>query len=265
MSLDSSALSRFCSNCGGKITIDDKFCGTCGVSRQEALGEYDPKIEQADLESLPFEFQEFSDDSESVISQTNKNVGLKWAIGFGALIVVGIIFTALWGNSNPAVDTSSSGSNDTTQTAPSATPTPSASASQPSKPSPKPSAKPVDQCVIDNQSISDLVAFKNSVSNVPSGSNDSAHQKLILQWVENAQNIASAISADAANDHGKVTAQMISAAEALTELANLASSWANNTISDPTNFGSQYNKTTAITQSDYSAIVSTCGSKLPGF
>jgi len=260
MSLGNQDLTRFCSNCGAKVFIDDKFCGTCGTSRKDALGDFDPKLElqtQAD--------DEFSQIPRIDYPKPKKDQTLKWILGVGAAVIIVVAIAAFSGNSsdNSGQGSVANSSDATTAPTPSDTPTPSPTPSHSAKPTH--SAAPVNQCDINNQSITDLVAYKNAVTNVPSGSNDAAHQKAILQWVDSANSIAQAISNDAGSDSGRAASQMQSAADDLTALASLAADWANNSLPDPGSFVSQYNKATTNAQGAYSAIVSTCGSKLPGF
>ena len=253
-------LTRFCSNCGAKVFIDDRFCGTCGISRKDALGEFDPKLEEtATVDDLPAE------EPEQVNVQSKNNNSLKWITGLSiaAVLVIGVVAVA-GNNSNNSTQESSANSPavSATPTA-SATPTPKPKSTHEAKPTH--SAAPTNQCRVDNQSVTDLVAYKNVVATVPTGSNDANHQNAILQWVDSANSVAQAIGSDVSSDSGRVTSQMQNAADVLTSLASLASDWANNSLADPANFASQYNKLTSSAQSAYSAIVSTCGSQLPGF
>ena len=275
MSTDS--LSRFCSECGGKLKYEDKFCGTCGVSRSDALGEFDPRsLEENHVDSLHAEesqkeFQEEFEylDPPSEVIPSKKLIdswnGWKWIGGISAALVI-IIMIAVSGNNNSQENTVTSVQNTVNTPSPSDTPSETPTPSHTSKPTPKPthSVKPIDQCVINDQTILDLVTLKNAAATAPTGSNDASHRALILNWATSASDTARTLNDEGLSAQGKVASQIASAANELSNLSSLATAWANNALTNPSTFASQYTQAIQAVNSAYAALVSTCGSKLPG-
>ena len=283
----------FCPDCGSKLDDQAKFCGKCGLSR---LKMQDPLETNSGENSDPSDtyvgrFGRFdSKDEESTKHSSTvlrSHKPLLW-IGAGFVLLLGIAFlgksTSNQGSSlvsdsaisapavsSPSVPDQSSPSQSSPRTPKaSATPKPSKTTQvtqanlSPTPAISKPKPKKIDQCAIDRQTISDLSSYENLIATIPTGSNDSSNTSRILDWVQSATALSDAVNSDSTSTGGRISSLMGDAASDLSDLAGLASDWANNNLSDPANFPTQYAAAAGKVRADYTHMTSLCGSKLPG-
>jgi zinc-ribbon domain len=282
----------FCAKCGASLDESALFCGACGEPRpvKAPVKDSENELEKNQHQTYPYELYpevemepEEAEPEYAQVPQAKRRNGVIWGVVIATIVVGGLILAKVNNSENAAFlasVTSSSGadSSQTPQPVDSSTPEPKAtkaSTSPTPKPSPKPSSKPtpkpsskpspkkIDQCAISDQTVSDIVEFKNLIQLIPAGRNDASHKATILQWVDRANANADAIQSDLAASEGKIVGAMSESAGDLSSLATLAEDWANNNLSDPASFPTQYGNAATAVRSDYSKMSSICGDKLP--
>ena len=261
-----------CRRCKGAFQMEAQFCGFCGAPRPIALGiERDPTQPPPPPPPPPPHDEPIQFEEPEVVPAKSGNRN-RIMIGLSALLIAAaaVVFAL------PHSSTSTSTSNQASDTS-SPSPTSKASSSPKQKPSKSPTKKststkpstavvPKDSgnCVINDGTVSDLVDYKNAIDNIPTGSNDGANKVIILQWASSANGTAESVSSDSSSSKGKVRQLLTNAASDLSSLSDLANQWANKDYSDPQNFSDDYAAAVAAVRSDYRAISSTCGDKVPG-
>lgn len=267
---------KFCGSCGASLEESARFCGGCGTPISEVRTDDEIITEEENSEPIyPYSLYpevEIESDEYVPVAATRRRNGFLWATGLVVVIVGGIILANANNSENAAFlagatsNTDTSANTTSTEPSPSPSSTPSATKSSTS-PSPKASSKPspkkVNQCAINNQTTSDIVEFKNLIQIVPSGRNDASHKGSILQWVDSTNSNSEAIRGDAAESSGGIVSAMIKSANDLATLAGLAQDWANNNLSDPASFPTQYGNAASAVRADYAKMSSICGSALP--
>ena len=281
---------RFCGSCGtprSEKSGNSEALPTHGGAafKEQSLDssrEISEDSEDAEEISYPYalypeaEMESSDEDYESLnrpLNEQKKN-GKYWLIGGAAILVVGVMLAASNkaenmaisnGSDTTQVDTSgsSTSSDPTTQEATQPDPTPTTEITSTPKQVVKATPRKVDQCAIGDQTIADLVNFKNLLATIPTGRNDASHTNIILQWADSANNTADLMSADSIDASGAIVSVIDRAANDLTALSNLASDWANNNLNDPTSFASDYAAAATLARNDYVKMTAICGDKLP--
>jgi len=281
---------KFCGNCGQHLDESAQFCGSCGAPSSEEAIQEDQSL-QKDYQLLDnensFEDQgsdheqgypyplypevDIESDDSAVIPPVQRRKGVLWGTVLVTVLLGGLILAKVNNSENSAFLASvSHPTNTDSSTSPQPEKSPS---SEPKatkspmtnspKPTPKASPRKIDQCAISDRTVSDIVAFKNLIQVVPAGRNDASHKGTILQWVDSAIANADAIRSDASSARGNIVGAMVKSGDDLSTLASLAQDWANNNLSDPGTFPTQYGNAASAVRTDYSSMSAICGNKLP--
>jgi len=263
-----------CRKCKGAYPIDALFCGFCGASRSVALGvERDPNstavprltTEQpskskknlksentAQVEPKPDSKANTETGSQNSIKTTEKkssqadkstdevNLPSPSRRGSKKKVVIALAFVAILGASVTVYFLNSSGN---VQTA---------------------SGMTTDgPCAIDDETVAHFVDMKNAIDNIPSGSNEGANKDLILEWAKSAQQTADALKLDQVRAIGSVKTLIYNSSKDLSELANLATQWANKNYSNPETFVADYKAASEKVIADYKLNSEACEERIP--
>ncbi len=278
----------FCPDCGNKLDPEVKFCGKCGLSRLQMQDPVEAVATADSYSSVSYgeKFVKFDSKGDELLKKNStvlkSHKPLMWILAVVAsFVAIGFAGrtntnqgSSLVSNSANLVPTVSPSAVPPRSSSPIARPTAASKSPKPvqnsvSKVAHEPAVaalrpKKVDQCAIDSQTISDLVAYKNVIAGIPTGRNDSSNTSRILDWAQSASNLSNAVLSDSSNASGRIVSVMGDASTDLSDLAGLATDWANNNLSDPVNFPAQYSAAALKVRTDYTRMDAICGTKLPG-
>jgi hypothetical protein len=118
-------------------------------------------------------------------------------------------------------------------------------------------------CVINDVAVENIVNLKNSIDNIPTGSNEGENKQIILDWASDADGISKMLKMDEDVSPGTIKTNLYNTVQDLNALISLAKQWANKNYSNPDTFSTSYLSAGEKIREDYKAIATACGDRVP--
>lgn len=216
-----------CRKCKGAFPMDALFCGFCRAPRSVALGvERDPEMPKVVKQPVP----KVKKIKEKKPISPEKKKKIMFVVSAALILPVAVFGIIKYSTRN--IQTAGE-------------------------------MQLTGPCVINEVAVENIVNLKNSIDNIPTGSNEGENKQIILNWVSDAEGISKMLKIDEEVSPGTIKTNLYNTVQDLNALIALARQWANKNYSNPETFSTNYLNAGDKLREDYKAISTACGDRVP--